>query len=152
MKVPGVAHAKRVRALLDSHADRQKKHEARLDLRKRIRDHGIATTARMDRERLSNVRADVPLTARSALQMMPPRTSTPPRPMRVNLASPRSARSARSASSAGATSSGSAMSVGSRAGSVSSLVAKFAGLGHPGGYAPAKRPARMQRDLSNYKR
>jgi hypothetical protein len=175
MKVPGVAHAKRVRALLDSHADRQKKHEARLDLRKRIRDHGIATTARMDRERLSNIRADVPLTARSALGMMPPRTSTPPRsavnlasprsalgmvpprtssprPMRVNIASPRSARSARSASSAGATSSGSAMSVGSRVGSVGSLVAKFASLGYPGGYAPAKRPARMQRDLSNYKR
>ena len=153
MKVPGVAHAKRLRALLDSHADRQKKHEARLDLRKRIRDHGIATTARMDRERLSNVRADVPLTARGALQMMPPRTSTPPRrPMRVNLASPRSARSARSASRAGDMSSGSAMSVGSRAGSVSSLVAKFAGLGHPGGYAPAKRPARKERDLSRYKR
>ena len=148
--MPGVAHDKRLRALLDSHADRQKKHEARLDLRKRIRDHGIATTARMDRERLSNVRADVPLTARGALQMMPPRTSTP-RPMRVNLASPRSARSARSASSAGDTSSGSAMSVGSRAGSVSSLVGKFAGLRHPGGYAPAKRPARMQRDQSNYK-
>ena len=191
MKVPGVAHAKRVRALLDSHADRQKKHEARLDLRKRIRDHGIATTARMDRERLSNIRADVPLTARSAQGMLTPRTSTPqlsaamsprsslgapprttsprsslgmvpprtssPRPMRVNIASPRSARSAasRSVSSAGATSSGSAMSVGSRvgsSGSVASLVAKFAGLGYPGGYAPAKRPARMQRDLSNYKR
>jgi hypothetical protein len=180
MKVPGVAHAKRVRALLDSHADRQKKHEARLDLRKRIRDHGIATTARMDRERLSNIRADVPLTARSALGMMPPRTSTPPRsavnlasprsalgmvpprtssprPMRVNIASPRSARSdrsARSASSAGATSSGSAMSVGSRvgsSGSVASLVAKFAGLGYPGGYAPARRPPNWE-DLSRYKR
>ena len=126
MKVPGVAHAKRLRALLDSHADRQKKHDARLDLRKRIRDHGIATTARMDRERLSNVRADVPLTARSALQMMPPRTSTQPRrPIRVNMASPRSARSARSASSAGdpMSSAGSAMSVGSQAGSVRSLVA-----------------------------
>jgi hypothetical protein len=179
MKVPGVAHAKRVRPLLDSHADRQKKHEARLDLRKRIRDHGIATTARMDRERLSNIRADVPLTARSAQGMLTPRTSTPqlsaanlsprsslgmvpprtssPRPMRVNIAPPRGARSAasRSVSSAGATSSGSAMSVGSRvgsSGSVASLVAKFAGLGYPGGYAPAKRPARMQRDLSNYKR
>jgi hypothetical protein len=138
----------------------------------------------MDRERLSNIRADVPLTARSAQGMLTPRTSTPqlsaanlsprsslgmvpprtssPRPMRVNIASPRSARSAasrsaasRSVSSAGATSSGSAMSVGSRvgsSGSVASLVAKFAGLGYPGGYAPAKRPARMQRDLSNYKR
>ena len=135
----------------------KQKHEARLDLRKRIRDYGIATTARKDRERLSNVRADVPLTARGALQMLPHRTSTPPRrPMRVNMASPRSARSARSASSAGdPMSSGSAMSVGSRigsGGSVGSLVAKFAGLGYPGGYAPAKRPARMQRDLSNYKR
>ena len=77
MKVPGVAHAKRMRALLDSHADRQKKHEARLDLRKRIRDHGIATTARMDRKRLINIRADVPLTARSAQGMLTPRTSTP---------------------------------------------------------------------------
>ena len=151
MKAPGVTHAKRLRVLLDSHADRQKKLDARLDLRKRIREHGLATTARIDRERLSNVRADVPLTARSARQMLPPWTSTPPRrPKMVNM----SPRSARSASSAGAPMSpaGSAMSVGSRPGSVGSLVAQFAGLGHPGGYAPAKRRARMQRDLSNYKR
>jgi hypothetical protein len=150
MKAPGVTHAKRLRVLMESHADRQKKHDARLGLRKRIRDHGIAQTARMDRERLSNMRADVPLTARSAQQMMPPRTSTP-RPMRVDL-SPRSTRTARSVSSAGTMSSGSAMSVGSRAGSVSSLVAKFSGLGYPGGVPPVKRPARMQKDLSNYKR
>jgi hypothetical protein len=143
MKAPGVTHAKRLRVLMESHADRQKKHDARLGLRKRIRDHGIAQTARMDRERLSNIRADVPLTARSALRM-PPRTSTP---MRVDL-SPRS--HARSVSSAGTSSS--AMSVGSRAGSVSSLVARFSGLGYAGGVAPAKRPARMQKDLSNYKR
>ncbi len=144
MKAPGVTHAKRLRVLMESHADRQKKHDARLGLRKRIRDHGIAQTARMDRERLSNIRADVPLTARSALRM-PPRTSTP---MRVDL----SPRHARSVSSAGTMSSGSAMSVGSRAGSVSSLVAKFNGLSYPGGVPPAKRPARMQKDLSNYKR
>ena len=144
MKAPGVTHAKRLRVLMESHADRQKKHDARLGLRKRIRDHGIAQTARMDRERLSNIRADAPLTARSARLMMPPRTSTP-RPMRVDL----SPRHARSVSSAGTSS---AMSVGSRAGSVSSLVARFSGLGYAGGVAPAKRPARMQKDLSNYKR
>ncbi len=148
MKVPGVTQAKRLRVLLDSHADRQKKHDARLDLRKKIKDHGIAQTARMDKERLSNMRADVPLTARSAQQMMPPRTSTP-RPMRIDL-SPRSVRTD-SVSSAGTMSSGSAMSVGSRS-SVGSLVAKFSGLGYPGGVPPPKRPARKQRDLSNYKR
>jgi hypothetical protein len=132
---------------MESHADRQKKHDARLDLRKKIKDHGIAQTARMDRERLSNMRADGALTARSAQQMLPPRTSTP-RPMRIDL-SPRSVRTERSVSSAGTMSSGSAMSVGSRS-SVSSLVAKFSGLGHPGGVAPTKRPARMQKDLRMY--
>jgi hypothetical protein len=170
VKAPNVTHAKRLRALLDSHADRQKKHEARLDLRKRIRDHGIATTARMDRERLRDVRADVPSTARTALDMRIPRTSTPPRgPMRVDLtpsargssvrpASSGSVMSARSIarsiarSSSAPMSSGSAMSVGSRPGSVGSLVAQFEGLGHPGGVAPARRPARMERDLSRYKR
>jgi hypothetical protein len=197
-KVPGIAHAKQIRALLDSHAVRQKNHEARLDLRKRIRDHGIATTARMDKERLRDIRADTPAMARTAEDMRPPttgplrpgtppgprpgppprgplrppRTGTPPRPMRVDLTP--SARGSRSRSSVGSrgpstqpsvrsiarsTSSaarpvstvGSDQSMGSGRGSVGSLIARFSGLGHTGG-APARRPAKRERDLSRYQR
>jgi hypothetical protein len=191
-KVPGIAQAKQIRALLDSHAVRQKNHEARLDLRKRIRDHGIATTARMDKERLRGLRADTPAMARTAEDMRPPpptgplrpeppprgplrppRTSTPPRPMRVDLTpSARGSRSrssvdsrgpstqpsvrsiARSTSSAARPVStvGSDQSMGSGRGSVGSLVAQFAGVGHAGGYAPTRRPAKRERDLSRYQR
>ena len=66
---PGVTNAKRIRALLDSQAVRQQKQEARLDLRKRIREHGIALTERMDKERLTGIRADTPLTAKVAHDM-----------------------------------------------------------------------------------
>ena len=47
----------------------KQKQEARLDLRKRIRDHGIALTERMDKERLRGIRADNPVTARVAHDM-----------------------------------------------------------------------------------
>ncbi len=193
-KVPGIAQAKQIRALLDNHAVRQKNHEARLDLRKRIRDHGIATTARMDKERLRGLRADTPAMARTAEDMRPPpptgplrpeppprgplrppRTGTPPqRPMRVDLTpSARGSRSrsggqisrgpstqpsvrsiARSSSSAARPVStvGSDQSMRSGRGSVGSLVAQFAGLGHAGGYAPTRRPAKRERDLSRYQR
>jgi hypothetical protein len=40
-----------------------------VELRTRIRDHGIALTERMDRERTLNMRADTPLTARVAADM-----------------------------------------------------------------------------------
>ncbi len=66
---PSVAAAKHMRALLQSHAVRQKKQDARLLLRNRIKQHGLAVTARMDRERLQGVRADTPLTARTAASM-----------------------------------------------------------------------------------
>ena len=65
----GVAAAKHMRALLQSHAERQKKQDARMELRMRIKQHGLAVTARMDRERLQGVRADTPLTARTAASM-----------------------------------------------------------------------------------
>jgi hypothetical protein len=186
-KVPGIAQAKQIRALLDSHAVRQKNHEARLDLRKRIKDHGIATTARMDKERLRDIRADTPAMARTAEDMRPPtgplqppprppprppRTGTPPRPMRVDLTPSAGSRSrssvgsrgpstqpsvrsiARSTSSAARPVStvGSDQSMRSGRGSVGSLVAQFAGVGHAGGYAPTRRPAKRERDLSRYQR
>ena len=66
---PSVTAAKHIRALLQSHAERQKKQDARLELRMRIKQHGIAVTARMDRERLQGVRTDAPLTARTAASM-----------------------------------------------------------------------------------
>ena len=77
-KAPGVTNAKRIRALLDSAAERQKKQEARLDLRKRIRDHGSALTERMDKERMRGLRADNPVTARVAHDMAPPSLSSLP--------------------------------------------------------------------------
>ena len=169
----GVAAAKHMRALLQSHAERQKKQDARLELRMRIKQHGIAVTARMDRERLQGIRADTPLTARTAASMGGGVGSMPRdamsvgnasigsarmsvgsavRPMTVQL-SPRSiARSfssSRPASTAALSSrSGSVGSVGS----VGSLVRQFEGMGYAGGYAPARRPARAERDLSRYKR
>ena len=75
-----VAQAKRVRALLQNQPERQKKQEARVELRKRIRDQGIALTERMDHERTLNMRADTPLTARVAADMGAP---PPPRRKRA---------------------------------------------------------------------
>jgi hypothetical protein len=172
---PSVAAAKHMRALLQSHAERQKKQEARLELRMRIKQHGIAVTARMDRERLQGVRADTPLTARTAASMgggvgsMPSTVGSARmsvgsasigsarmsvgsavRPMTVQL-SPRSiARSSSSSRPAStATLSSRSGSVGS--GSVGSLARQFEGLGYAGGYAPARRPPNRE-DLSRYKR
>jgi type IV secretory pathway VirB10-like protein len=74
-----VAAAKRIRALLQNQPERQKRQEARVELRKRIRDHGIALTERMDHERTLHLRADTPLTARAAADMGAP---PPPPPSR----------------------------------------------------------------------
>ena len=55
-----------------------------MELRKRIRDQGIALTERMDHERTLNMRADTPLTARVAADMgappPPPRKRARPQP------------------------------------------------------------------------
>ena len=80
MVVKTVAQAKRIRALLQNQPDRQKKQEGRVKPRTKIRDHGIALTERMDRERTLNLRADTPLTARVAADMGAP--PPPPRPPR----------------------------------------------------------------------
>ena len=64
-----IAQAKQIRALLQNQPVRHQKQEARVELRKRIRDHGIALTERMDHERTLNMRADTPLTARVAADM-----------------------------------------------------------------------------------
>ena len=163
---PSVAAAKHMRALLQSHAVRQKKQDARLELRMRIKQHGLAVTARMDRERLQGIRADTPLTARTAASMgggvgsMPSSAmsvgnasigsarmsvGSAARPMTVQL-SPRSIAMS-SSSSRPASTAGLSSRTGS-VGSVGSLVRQFEGLGHAGGYAPARRPARAERDLS----
>ena len=74
-----VTAAKRIRALLQNQPERQKKQGARVELRKKIHDQGIALTQRMDHERTLSMRADTPLTARVAADMgAPPRP--PPRP------------------------------------------------------------------------
>ena len=67
-----IANAKQIRALLQNQPERQQKQAARVELRKRIRDHGIALTERMDHERTLNMRADTPLTARVAADMGAP--------------------------------------------------------------------------------
>jgi hypothetical protein len=174
---PSVAAEKHMRALLQSHAERQKKQDARLELRMRIKQHGLAVTARMDRERLQGVRADTPLTARTAASMggvgsipstvgsarMSARTASigsasvgsarmsvgsAATPMTVQL-SPRSI--ARSYSlSRPASTAGMSSRTGS-VGSVGSLVRQFEGLGHAGGIAPTRRPPNRE-DLSRYKR
>ena len=84
-KAPFLAAAQHLRALLESHAVRQKAHDARLDLRKRIQDHNFAIQQRMDAHRLRDMRADTPLTARVARDMVAPRarTLTPALPART---------------------------------------------------------------------
>jgi hypothetical protein len=158
---PSVANAKRLRALLNSAADRQKKQDARLDFRKRLRDHGAKVTERMDQERLRSMRAETPLTARLAASMVgsmpsvPMSMATQPmsmaslRPMTVEL-SPRSV--ARSTSSFRPASTAPMSSRSGSQGSVGSLVKQFEDLGYAGGKAPTRPPARAERDLSRYKR
>ena len=48
---PSLAAAKHLRALFESAAVRQKAHDARLDLQKRIKDHNFAIQQRMDAHR-----------------------------------------------------------------------------------------------------
>ena len=92
-KAPSLAAAKHLRALFESHAVRQKAHSARLDLQKRIQDHNFAIQQRMDAHRLRDMRADTPLTARVARDMVAPRARTltpalPARPQRYDLTPP----------------------------------------------------------------
>ena len=79
-----VTAAKRIRALLQNQPERQQKQAARVELRKRIRDQGIALTERMDHERTLHLRADTPMTARVAADMgaPPPPLAKPPPPAR----------------------------------------------------------------------
>ena len=79
MAVKTVAVAKRVRALLQNQPERQKRQEGRVDLRKKIRDDGIALTERMDRERTLDLRAEPSLTARATADMGAPPPPPPPR-------------------------------------------------------------------------
>ena len=79
---PSLAAAKHLRVLFESAAVRQKAHDARLDLQKRLRDHNAAIQQRMDAHRLRDMtRGDTPLTARVARDMIGsrPRSRTPPR-------------------------------------------------------------------------
>jgi len=133
-----VAAAKRIRALLQNQPERQKRQEARVELRKRIRDQGIALTERMDHERTLHLRADTALTARAAADMGAP--PPPPPPSRKRARSPPPPPRPRLPLSARSPSTG---------GSVGSLIARFDGLGYPGG-APPLRPARRERQLSRY--
>ena len=92
-KAPSLAAAKHLRALFESHAVRQKAHDARLDLQKRIKDHNFAIQQLMDAHRLRDMRADTPLTARVARDMVAPRAQTltpalPARPQRYDLTPP----------------------------------------------------------------
>jgi hypothetical protein len=76
-----VAAAKRIRTLLQNQPERQKRQAARVELRKKIRDDGIALTERMDHERMTSLRADTPMTARVAADMgARPAPAPAPRP------------------------------------------------------------------------
>ena len=77
---PSLAAAKHLRALFESAAVRQKAHDARLDLQKRLRDHNIAIQQHTEAHRLRDMtRGDTPLTARLARGMVGPRDGTRPR-------------------------------------------------------------------------
>ena len=86
-KVPSLAAAKHLRTLFESAAVRQKAHDARLDLQKRLRDHNAAIQQRMETHRIRDMsRGDTPLTARVGKGMLGgfdvgsrPRSRTPPR-------------------------------------------------------------------------
>ena len=74
---PSLAAAKHLRALFESAAVRQKAHDARLDLQKRLRDHNIAIQQHTEAHRLRDMtRGDTPLSARLARGMMGPRDGT----------------------------------------------------------------------------
>ena len=77
---PSLAAAKHLRALFESAAVRQKAHDARLELQKRIKDHNFAIQRHMDAHRLRDMtRGDTPLTGRVARGMVGPRDGTRPR-------------------------------------------------------------------------
>jgi hypothetical protein len=90
-KAPSLAAAKHLRALFESAAVRQKAHDARLDLQKRLRDHNAAIQQRMEAHRIRDMsRGDTPMTARVGRTMLGgmdvgarPRSRTPPRVRRV---------------------------------------------------------------------
>ena len=140
-KVPGVAAAKHIRALIQSQADREKAQLARLDLRKKMRDRNAALQVRADTERLRGLRGDTAEMAKAAHDMGQPRAApkafNPPRPpppsnqsnhpMEVDL-SP--ARRPRTRSPMAASSSGGGPT----------LAQQYEGL----------RPPKTQRDLSRY--
>ena len=94
-KAPSLAAAKHLRVLFESAAVRQKAHDARLDLQKRLRDHNAAIQQRMDAHRIRDMsRGDTPLTARVGRDMLGgrdigarPRSRTPPR-VRMRTKSP----------------------------------------------------------------
>ena len=137
-KAPSVTPAKHIIALIQSQAEREKAQNARLDLRKKMRDHNAALQVRADTERLRGLRGDTPEMARAAHDMgpraqpkafHPPRPSPPQssqsRPMEVDLSPARRPRTrSPMASSSGPT-----------------LAQQYEGL----------RPPKTQRDLSRYK-
>ena len=101
MVVKTVAAAKRIRALLQNQPERQKRQAARVELRKKIRDDGIALTERMDHERMTSLRADTSVTARVAADMGARPMSAPAPAPRAAAPAPRAAASApRAAASA----------------------------------------------------
>ena len=95
-KAPSLATAKHLRVLFESAAVRQKAHDARLDLQKRLRDHNAAIQQRMEAHRLRDMtRGDTPLTARVGRTMLGgmdvgarPRSRTPPRVRRAKTPPP----------------------------------------------------------------
>ena len=90
-KAPSLAAAKHLRTLFESAAVRQKAHDARLDLQRRLRDHNTAIQQRMETHRLRDMsRGDTPLTARVGKGMLGgfdvgsrPRSRTPTRRIRA---------------------------------------------------------------------
>ena len=86
-KAPSLVAAKHLRTLFESAAVRQKAHDARLDLQRRLRDHNAAIQQRMETHRIRDMsRGDTPLTARVGRGMLGgfdvgsrPRNRTPPR-------------------------------------------------------------------------
>jgi hypothetical protein len=90
-KAPSLAAAKHLRTLFESAAVRQKAHDARLDLQRRLRDHNAAIQQRMETHRIRDMsRGDTPLTARVGKGMLGgfdvgsrPRSRTPTRRIRA---------------------------------------------------------------------
>ena len=98
-KAPSLAAAKHLRTLFESAAVRQKAHDARLDLQKRLRDHNTAIQQRMETHRIRDMaRGDTPLTARVGRTMLGgfdvgsrPRSRTPTRKIRAPRTPPKAA-------------------------------------------------------------